>query len=308
MLEAAVVANLLVAACGLGDSAGTAADPVAVIHECPIGGEPRLVGRIEDDRIAECSGLAWSRTQPILWLHNDSGDAAQFYGVAEDGRLLAVVRLSGATARDWEDMARGPWPAGGDALFLADIGDNARARSSVRIYRVPEPPVDMQAAPVDIATSTFDAFELTYPDGPHNAEAFFVDPVTGDVYVVTKEAAGNSTVFFAPAPAPGVRVELVAVASLSVGFKGSPGSFAVTGADVAPDGGEVIIRTYDHAVVFRRPAGGPLVACFATEPCRVPLAAEPQGEAVAFTPDGRGYVTVSEGPQPLIYLTEYTDP
>lgn len=304
----AVAALITLASCGRDDGVGSDAGTVAVLDECPVGGVPETLGRIEDERITECSGLAWSRTQPILWLHNDSGDRARFYGVGGDGRLLAVVNLSGAQARDWEDMARGPWSGGGDALFLADIGDNARARSSVRIYRVPEPPVDLQAAPVDMAIDVFDAFDLTYPDGPHDAETLLVDPATGDVYIVTKEVLGESVVFFAAAPAHGDRLELVAVDSLSFGSAALLGGRLITGGDVAPDGGQVILRSYDRAFVFRRWPGSPLATSFATEPCRVPIAAEPQGEAVAFTPDGRGYVTVSEGPRPAIYLTEYTAP
>ena len=304
MLGAAIATLLLFAACGLDSDAGTG----AALNECPMGGEPEALGRIDDERIAECSGLAWSRTQPILWLHNDSGDRARFYGVGEDGTLLAVVGLSGAQARDWEDMARGPHPGGGDALFLADIGDNARARSSVRVYRVPEPLIDLQAAPVDIAIDTFDAFDLTYPDGPHDAETFLVDPVTGDVYIVTKEVSGISTVFHAEEPAHGDILAMTAVATLSTGSTILPGSGLITGGDVAPDGSAVIIRTYDRALVFRRPRGSPLPASFATEPCRVPLGPELQGEAVAFLPDGRGYVTVSEGRQLVIYLTEFTEP
>ena len=30
-------------------------------------------------------------------------------------------------------------------------------------------------------------FRLSYPDGPHDAEALLVDPVTGDLFIVTKE-------------------------------------------------------------------------------------------------------------------------
>ncbi|MBT7858807.1 MAG: hypothetical protein HN712_00795 [Gemmatimonadetes bacterium] len=305
---AAVAALSLFAACGLGSDAGTA----AALGDCPTGGEPEALGRIEDGRITECSGLAWSRTQPILWLHNDSGDRARFYGVSADGRLLAVVSLSGAQARDWEDMARGPHPDGGDALFLADIGDNARSRSFVRIYRVREPTVEITddpgTAPVDISIDTYDTFDLTYPDGPHNAETFLVDPATGDVYIVTKEASGVSTVFYAAEPAHGDRLELIPVATLRIGWQTLPGSGLITAGDVAPDGSEVIIRTYDRVLVYRRPPNSPLSASFATEPCRVPLGPELQGEAVAFLPDGRGYVTVSEGRQPVIYLTQYTEP
>ena len=34
------------------------------------------------------------------------------------------------------------------------------------------------------------------------------------------------------------------------------------------------------------------------EPCRIPLSVEPHGEAIAFTAEGDGYITVSEGSRP----------
>ena len=33
-------------------------------------------------------------------------------------------------------------------------------------------------------------FRLAYPDGPHNAEAMFVDPESRELYIVTKEPQG----------------------------------------------------------------------------------------------------------------------
>jgi len=308
ILRAVLVTHLLLTACGSDGGSSDEVGPTGAIDPCPVTGEPQAVGRIDDDRISECSGLAWSRTQPILWLHNDSGDVARFFGVGEEGSLLAVVRLSGAQATDWEDMAIGPWPGGGDALYLGDIGDNLQMRSSIRIYRVPEPSIGLQSTPADLVIGAYDTFDLTYPDGPHNAEALLVDPATGDVYVVTKEASGIATVFYAPAPAHGERVELAAVDSLGIGSRLLPGSGLVTGGDVSPDGSQVILRTYDRARVFRRRPGEALATAFATEPCSVPLSAEAQGESVAFAPDGEGYATVSEGLYPVIYVTEYAPP
>ena len=56
--------------------------------------------------------------------------------------------MSGATAVDWEDIAAGPGPVSGVAyLYLADIGDNAKARTSVQVYRVREPLVNPSVAP-----------------------------------------------------------------------------------------------------------------------------------------------------------------
>jgi len=273
---------------------------------CPESSSPVQVGRLSDSRINECSGIAWSHTQPIIWLHNDSGDSARFYGVTVDGDLVAVVRLSGASARDWEDMARGPWPGGGDALFFADIGDNGRSRSKIRVYRVPEPDVDLDSAPVDITVDDYDVIDLVYPDHPHDAETLLVDPDTGDIYIVSKEADGNSGVYFAGVPADGDTVELVRVASVKFGTGDLAGSPRATGGDVSADGRRIIIRTYNRAFIFNRPAGGSLADAFSETPCRMSVASEPQGEAIAFAPQGIDFYTISEGTNRPIYLTECT--
>src|SRR2546429_179177 len=41
------------------------------------------------------------------------------------------------------------------------------------------------------------AAELTfvYPDGPHDAEALLVDPVSGEIFIVTKALGGTAQVF-----------------------------------------------------------------------------------------------------------------
>jgi len=38
-----------------------------------------------------------------------------------------------------------------------------------------------------------------------------------------------------------------------------------------------------------------------TLPCEAPSAIEPQGEAIAFDRDGRGYTTISEGANPPLH-------
>ena len=82
---------------------------------------------------------------------------------------------------------------------------------------------------------------LTYPDGPHDAEALLVDPNTGDLFVVTKDLVGGvAQVFRAPANlASGSTTALTQVATVSLGA-----GQGVTGADVTPAGDVVALRTY----------------------------------------------------------------
>ena len=75
----------------------------------------------------------------------------------------------------------------------------------------------------------------------------------------------------------------------------------VTAADVTPAGDFVALRTYGSVLIYPRPAGQSLVAALAQAPCAGATAGEAQGEAIGFTPDGRGYVTASEGASPALH-------
>ena len=131
--------------------------------------------------VTEASGLVESRGTPgRFYTHDDSGGSASIYVLSEDGSVRAFMPLAGVSNRDWEDAAIGPGPAG-DAIYVGEIGDNSAVHDSVFVHRVPEPalagvPVGGDLEPVEPET-----VELTYPDGPRDAEALFVDPSGGDL-------------------------------------------------------------------------------------------------------------------------------
>ena len=251
---------------------------------------------------SEVSGAAASRRHPgVVWVHDDSGGAAEVFAVGADGADLGRYPVAGAEARDWEDMAIGPGAAG-DALWLGDIGDNDSERSSVVVYRVPEPaalaaPPGGTAAPLDGA----EAFALTYADGPRDAEALLADPRTGDLFVLDKDLAGGPVGAYrlpagspaAPAATPGAPLAMARVAEV-----GLPGGEIVTGASASPDGALLAVRTYTGVYLWDRGPDQTVAEALAGEPCAAPSTLERQGESIAVLPDGRGYVTVSEGEHP----------
>ena len=254
-------------------------------------------GKIANDEITELSGIVSShRTNGVWWVNNDSGDSARLFAVGNDGRSLGEFHLVGSTATDWEDIGIGPGPKAGVAyLYAADIGDNAKARPSVQLYRVPEPAVD--PAKSASATKTLDGVDtltLTYPDGPHDAEAFFVDPKTGQLYIVSKEF-GAAKVYRAPAAlVAGSTTKLQRVGTVGVGP-------LVTAADITGLGDAIALRTYTSVRVFARTGNTKVEAALAGKPCKGKTAIEQQGEAIGFTRDGRGYVTASEGTHPRLH-------
>ena len=109
------------------------------------------LGLIDNDQIAEASGIAASRKNPgVLWTHNDSGDNNRIFAINLKGQHLGEYRVGFIANRDLEDMAVGPGPQDGEQyIFLGDIGDNGAEYYIKYIYRIPEPTVDSVQIPVD---------------------------------------------------------------------------------------------------------------------------------------------------------------
>ena len=133
---------------------------------------------------------------------------------------------------------------------------------------------------------------LTYPDGPHDAEALLVD-ARGVPTVVTK-SVGVAGIYQPEGPLRGEGpIPLVHVADLTLptsttqgGPVGGLGTRTVTGGAVSADGRVVALRTYTDAWLFPVPDGGGVADALRGTPVQVPLPGEPQGEAVAFATDG----------------------
>jgi hypothetical protein len=272
-----------------GDGGGTAG--MGGSGGCPSFAAGVSQGVLDGDGLVEVSGIAASRAHPgVIWAHNDSGDEARVFALrASDAALIGTYSVTGATATDWEDIAVGPH-AGGDAVFIGDIGDNDHERSSVRVYVLPEPAATPEQAYTEAAAPGAIQVTLTYPAGAQNAESLLVDPVSGDLFILTKTNGGVSDVYRKAAPhAVGVfPLELVAT------LLPRPGDPNVTGADISPDGSRILVRSYDRVFLYPRLASATIADALSAAPCDVPQEDEPQGEAITFAADGLGYFTASE--------------
>jgi hypothetical protein len=303
-VRAAVLALLaaVVAGCG-GSGAAHSSPPAAPRAAAPTTAprppalcgrlRPRVTGRVGDPSANELSGLVRSRSQPgLLWSHDDSGAGPVLFGLRADGSVVTRPTVTGAQAVDWEDIAAGPAPAGPAALYIGDIGDNASRRPSVDVYRVAEP----RAAAM--ATAPAARLRLRYPDGAHDAEALLVDPLRGDLVIVTK-ALGAARAYRASASLPaGSQTTLRRGPAIALSL--------VTAGDVSADGRIVVLRGYDRLAVWARDGREPLTTTLRRAPCFSPtsLAGEGQGEAIALDRRGASFVTVAEG-SPAV-LRRYT--
>jgi hypothetical protein len=266
------------------------------------------VGELQSPEITEASGLAASwANDDAWWIHNDSGDTARIFLISGDGALLSTVTLDGAEERDWESIAVGPGARPLESIvYVGDTGDNAvmrdpsSGRGSFRVFRFAEPVIDRAAAPTESSVDV-DSLTFEFPDGAHDVEALLVDPIDNDLVVITKDwqRTGSAQVFRADAEvAAGSTTTLEAVGSVPL----EPGTL-VTAADVTSDGSLVALRSYGAVHLYERAAGEPLWTAFESAPCEGPVPTERQGESLAFAPDGRWYLTVSEGEQSTLHRT-----
>jgi hypothetical protein len=272
--------------------------------DCPAFERPASLGSVQSTELVEASGLAASRQNlGVLWSHNDSGHAARLYAMTTSGTHLGNYNLSGTTNIDWEDLAIGPAPGlNENMLWIGDIGDNFNIRSTIRVYRVAEPIVEPKQSPVTVTLTGAQTITMQYPDGPRDAETLMVD-TNGDLYIVTKRVSAVGRVYRAAYPqSTSQTITLQFVAQLSWGAVNGNGG--ATGGDIASDGSAIVVRRTTGfnpaATLWRRPPGTNLWEAFSTTGCDLVLTSERQGEAVAFVPGSRSFITLSEGSnQPL---------
>ena len=262
---------------GIPASGAAPGDPPA--PTCPTTSAPTVSGRVEDPRLDEISGVV-AGPGGVLWVEEDSGNPAAISGLSRAGALLDTVDVAGATNVDWEDLAR----AGG-RLWIGDIGDNALARTEIKVYAIDEP-ADPSAGSVEA-----EVISLRYPDGPHDAEAMVVDRAARRLYVIEKQTARPRSIVFAvelSQAVPGSTSTLRPVGEVSLAN--------VTAADLGPTG--LVVKNYLTALLF--PAIGPdasVEQLLAGASC--PMLLGPS-EAIAFSPDGRRLFTIPEGVTPAI--------
>ncbi|WP_110180363.1 hypothetical protein [Nocardioides solisilvae] len=219
-----------------------------------------VVTVLRDPEVVESSGLAL--VDGLLATVNDSGDSGRVFAVdPATGETVGTTRWAPDPV-DVEALA----PAGPGEVWVADVGDNLRARDAVEVLRVP---LGRRAQQVDPPR-----WRLTWPDGARDAEALVVHPRTGRLHLVSKGVLGGELV---AAPAvlaadrPNPLEPLAPVAGL------------VTDGAFWPDGRHLLLRSYDRLHVYSYPA--------VEKVADLPLPPQPQGEGLAVTPDGHVWVS-----------------
>ncbi len=263
-------------------------DAIPPSSEDSLFSDPINNGKVDNDEIDEASGLAASRiNHNMLWTHNDSGDKSRIFLISDKAQHIGEFYLKDAKLRDAEDIAVGPGPKVGESyIFLGDIGDNSASKDIKQIYVFPEPDIDGRQLPITDTIEGYDVIHFQYPDRNRDAETLMVDPLTRNIYIVSKREI-NVVMYRINYPYTlndTITAEKIGVLPLSI----------ITGGDISPEGNEVLLKSYNAVYYYKLIGDEKVESIISKQPTLLPYAAEPQGEAICWKVDGSGYYTLSE--------------
>lgn len=260
-------------------------DPVSL----PLGFSADTTSYIIDKNLPEVSGILYSRVnRAMLWVEQDGGNGQFLYVYSTQGKQIKKIALHNTMANDAEDIAYGPDEKGKyNRIYLADIGDNNKKRTSVSVYTFKEPLFsDTSLIPKQLTAEN--KIVLKYPNGAENAEALFVDPLTNKMYVFSKQSS-VSHVYTLDFPYQYKTINrLKHVGDINIRFQ------KVTAADISPDGLNILLKTLDYILYWKRKQNEDLTKTFSRLPVLLPYAAEVQGEAITWGHLSDEYFTWSE--------------
>lgn len=233
-----------------------------------------LVGTIQNAEIGESSGIAVSKKgKGAFWTHNDGG-LDKIYAINSAGASLGEWKLKDVELDNIEDIA-----ATASRVYVADIGNDTGARDVVQVVAVPAP---NPARSGDLRPARI--WQLAYPNGPFDAESFFVWKTGG--YVIPRGLGdGGATVYKFPLNKRGASFVLQPTCKLHVGDE-------PRGADLSADGKRLAVITSSGAYLFTFAKAG-IPADGTLEPALFVPFSDASMEGCCFTPDG--LLVTSEG-------------
>lgn len=266
-----------------------------------------IVGRLQNAKIDEASGLARSQRYPdVYWVANDDGPSV-LYAIDSTGKDLGRVTVKDASNRDWEDLASFMLD-GVPYLVAADIGDNDGKRKDVRLYIIEEPEAG------DDKVKPEWRIEFTYPEGPRDAESVAIDVDNERVLILTKRDVPALLYSLPLRPGTKKRIDaerLGVVASLpqpsrsdlEFATRANSWHWQPTGMDISNDGSRATVLTYGGVYLFTRSPGQGWPDALQQMPVVVSRSRNRQAESVAFNAGGDAiYITTEQRHAPLFRL------
>ena len=195
-----------------------------------------------------------------MWGVNDQGSPANVYAFQDKSgnsllHTLTITGLTTATQVQFEDLSKCTLPGGGRGLMIGRIGNGYSM-----FIRVAEPTVAPGQAH---ATSSAAGTEFHFTPVAADHEGFFVDPISGDLYLLEKQQnaarPASARVWKIPASTLGSTGRPASnpiglgtpVATVKVNVE-STNNGAPTAADISDDGKYIMVANYQELMIWRR--------------------------------------------------------
>jgi hypothetical protein len=242
-------------------------------------------GTLDNRDINEASGLDASSTNPgKFWTHNDSGGTPELFLIDGKARYIASAILEGVENRDWEEITVGPGPDSTKSyIYVGEIGDNQAIHQYKYIYRFEEPVLEKGK---NVIISSFDKIQFNFSDGVRDAEAFFIDQQTKDLYLFSKREE-QVKLYLLPFPQ---RTDTIVIANAILTLPLTQ----LVAADYDASKGEVLLKNYNFIYYWKKEAKESIAELLTKKGIELAYEREPQGESICFSPQGDGYYTVTE--------------
>lgn len=259
------------------------------------------LGVVANLELNEASGMVASWRNPgFYWVINDSEDINRIFLVDQAGQGKVEFLLNGLRNRDWEALGRWQNKTGQTYIYIADIGDNASNHSVYSIHRFLEPSLQL-SNPMTRVINGSQTIHFQLPDGSRDLECLLVDQISGDMFIISKRE-DRKHLYRIPAEAFIYEDKLHEATFIQELKFSMPTSdlpilkqlYYITGGDVSASNEEVVVRNYLEIYYWKKGKNESLADALRRKPQVVPSALEPQGEAVAFDRNGKGYSTISE--------------
>ena len=291
-------------------SAATCFQSIGKLRSQEAGAEQRTewtqIALLSDREISESSGLVLSQCNAnCFWTHNDSGDSPRLFLVHRDGRTIARIKVAGAKAIDWEDIAITTID-GSPKIIIGDIGGNAQRRSHVTLYILSEPEFPFDSSkpthPIEATAKVLTSVDVTFEGGVTNYEGIAVDHAAKSILIFEKALLGGR-VYSLPIPDLSMKktetqAKLVAKTSIPI----------ACACDISADSKSMIVVTYQFGFLISRRTGGDGTLEAWSEalkraPLTFPLPKMRQTEGVCFSRDSKSIFLSSEQlPTPIIEM------
>jgi len=263
-----------------------------VVESCTTAyANPQVIGTMPS-ALTECSGIVASSQYPgVYWINLDSGDQPRVYAVKDDGTLLRMFTVTGASATDWEDIAI---DRATNELWVGDFGNNPTGspamppRETLTLYKFKEP----NPFTGETTTAAVTKYYFKYPDTRYDTEAFFI--WNGKPYTVTKRTNADTAVnrlYELSTPLAAQTVTMTYLGNFNLGVQ-------VTGADISSDGQRLTLISdgANKHWVYARATGSNSVGDFANSPALIKSVSfdNQQGEAIGFRLNSYDVLAASE--------------